>query len=117
MITDSRSAPRSLCADLVTVEWTDAEGWLHEVGTVLEDISEQGAGLQVESAIPPDTDILIRHKGTALFQGRTIYCVYRDIGYYVGVEYGPGVAWSKHDFLPNHLLDLEQLTARMANNN
>jgi hypothetical protein len=114
MIPDCRSVPRSLCADLVTVEWKDTEGWLHEVGTVLEDISEQGAGLQVESAIPPGIDVLIRHKGTALFSCRTIYCVYRDIGYYVGVEYRPGVVWSKRDFLPSHLLDLEQLLARRA---
>jgi hypothetical protein len=117
MITESRSVPRSLCADLVTVEWKDPDGWLHEVGTVLEDISEQGACLQVESAIPQGIDVLIRHKGTALFACRTIYCVYRDIGYYVGVEYGPGVVWSKRDFLPDHLLDLEQLITRMAHKN
>ena len=117
MITDSRSVPRSLCADLVTLEWMDQEGWRRESIAVLEDISEQGACLQVESPIPPGTKLSIRHEGTELFSCRTVYCIYRDIGYYIGVEYGPGVVWSKCRFVPSHLLDLEQLTRRTAEKN
>lgn len=84
---------------------------MHEDTAVLEDISEQGACLQVDAPIPPDTDLNIIHEGTALFNCRSIYCVYREIGYYVGVEYSSGVVWSKRTFLPSHLLDLDDMIA------
>ena len=45
------------------------------------------------------------------FRGRVRYCVYREIGYFAGVEFRRSSKWSRKDFKPQHLLDLEQLMA------
>jgi hypothetical protein len=44
-----------------------------------------------------------------VFQGHVRYCVYREIGYFVGVEFDPSFKWSKKAFKPQHLLDLQTL--------
>jgi hypothetical protein len=38
------------------------------------------------------------------------HCIYREIGYFVGVEMQAGSRWSKRTFQPQHLLDLRHLT-------
>jgi hypothetical protein len=40
------------------------------------------------------------------------YCVYRDIGYFLGVEFEPGFRWSVRMFRPQHLLDPRRLVSR-----
>jgi hypothetical protein len=45
------------------------------------------------------------------FAGHVRYCVYREIGYFVGVEFEAGSKWSKKAFKPRHLLDLRSLIA------
>ena len=37
------------------------------------------------------------------------YCSYREIGYFVSVQFDPACRWSKAHFRPQHLLDMEQL--------
>jgi hypothetical protein len=37
------------------------------------------------------------------------YCVYREIGYFAGVEFEPQSKWSRKTYKPQHLLDLQQL--------
>jgi hypothetical protein len=108
---NERSAVRMLCADIVEVHWRDQAGrnW-HGTG-LLEDISAEGACLQVESAIPLGAEI--RWEGPRKrFEGEVRYCVYREIGYFVGVEFHSGSRWSKKDYQPQHLLDLERLLER-----
>ena len=41
--------------------------------------------------------------------GRVRYCVFREIGYFVGVEFDPGCKWSQRSFKPLHLLDPRRL--------
>ena len=43
------------------------------------------------------------------FTGNVRYCVYREIGYFVGVEFGADSRWSKKAYRPQHLLDLKKL--------
>jgi len=43
---------------------------------------------------------------------RVRYCVYREIGYFVGVQFGPDTKWSEKTYRPEHLLDLQQLINR-----
>lgn len=40
---------------------------------------------------------------------RAVYCVFREIGYYVGLEFLEGSRWSRRLFRPRHLLDLSDL--------
>lgn len=88
---------------MLQVEWdeTSATG-------LLEDISEIGACLQMESPIPEGAAVELRYHGVTM-PCLVKYCHYQDIGYYVGVEFLDGFRWSPGRFEPRHLLDLKQL--------
>jgi len=102
-----------LCADMVTIRWTDRAGQPHEDTALLEDIAPHGACLQVEKALPLDTVIALQH-AKARMRGAVRYCVYREIGYFVGIQFTPESEWSRSMFTPQHLLDLEQLVLDSA---
>jgi hypothetical protein len=105
---ERRSEIRMLCADLVEVNWKDAAGKRRKAQAVLEDISSSGACLQLESPVP--LGVLVHWRSPKMeFSGLVRYCVYREIGYYLGVEFDDGSRWSKRVFKPQHLLDLEHL--------
>jgi hypothetical protein len=108
-MTENRVNPRSLCADLVELEWRDDAGALRIVPAILEDISPRGACLQVEYPVPISIEVTIRHEEPWSIECRTTYCNYREIGYFLGLEFKPGERWSKRAFRPQHLLDLTQL--------
>ncbi len=97
-----------LCADMVEVQWRDQAGRQWRGTGLLEDISPAGACLQVESAIPLGAQIHWEGRGKR-FEGEVRYCVYREIGYFVGVEFRSDSRWSKKDYRPQHLLDLRNL--------
>jgi hypothetical protein len=43
------------------------------------------------------------------------YCVFREIGYFLGVEFEDGCRWSQRHFRPQHLLDPRKLVIRAVN--
>ncbi len=100
-----------LCADMVDVHWKDKSGKLRKVLANLEDISLSGACLQFEHPIPLQTDVRITYRKGEL-TGKVRYCVYREIGYFLGVEFEPGCRWSAREFRPQHLLDPRRLVIR-----
>ena len=106
---DRRIEPRLLCADLIEIQWKDRSG-VRTVLANLEDISLSGACLQVDAPIPADTLLKIAHPKAAL-EGRVRYCVFRDTGYFLGVQFEPGQKWSRRMFKPKHLLDPRRLVA------
>ena len=100
-----------LCADLVTVHWRDKSGRQRQKVANLEDISLYGACLQMDDPLPKETILRITYpKGE--FHGRVRYCLYRDIGYFVGVQFDPGSKWSQRNYKPEHLLDLRKVVMR-----
>jgi len=100
-----------MCADLVDVRWKDKSGRSRRTVANLEDISLSGACLQVEVQIPLKTTVRISYpKGE--FSGEVRYCQFKEIGYYVGVQFEDGCKWSKTSFKPLHLLDPRGLTKR-----
>ena len=101
-----------LCADMVDVCWT-AGGRRNRTTALLEDISVHGACLQFEMELPLGAELTIEH-GEIRMQGTVRYCVYREIGYFVGIEFQQGSEWSRSRFTPEHMLDLEQLVLRSA---
>ena len=103
-----------LCADLVDVQWKDKGGRIRRAVANLEDISLSGACVQVDSPIPIDTELRISYPRGEL-QGRVCYCVYKEIGYFLGVEFEPGYRWSLRQFRPQHLLDPRRLVSRAIN--
>lgn len=112
METERRSQSRLLCADLVDVEWLESHGRRRHCTALLEDISAHGACLQFEMPFPSGTAVQINCSGKHL-NAKVCYCVYREIGYFVGVEFASGSQWSPEQFKPQHLLDVRTLqTAR-----
>jgi hypothetical protein len=107
---ERRLEPRLLCADLIDVRWKDKRGSLRRAVANLEDISLSGMCLQMDAPIPRETLLRIAHAKTR-FQARVRYCVFRETGYYVGVEFEPGCRWSRRQFRPKHLLDPRDLLA------
>jgi hypothetical protein len=106
---DRRSEARMLCADMIEVDWTDLAGNSARSLALLEDISPSGACLQLETALPVAAQVRWDSPKQS-FQGNVKYCVYREIGYFVGVQFEQTCKWSKRTYKPQHLLDLKRLT-------
>ncbi len=111
---ERRIETRLLCADLVDVQWKDQTGRIRRGVANLEDISLSGACLQVERPVPLGTPFRIAHTNGTLM-GKVKYCVFREIGYFLGVEFEPGQRWSQRSFRPQHLLDPRRLVNRAVN--
>lgn len=92
------------------VTWKDKSGLRRAALANLEDISLSGACLQMETPVPHDTLVRIAHPKTKL-EGRVRYCVFRETGYFLGVQFEPGSKWSRQAFRPKHLLDPRRLVA------
>jgi hypothetical protein len=103
-----------LCADLVDVQWKDQTGRTRRGVANLEDISLSGACLQVDRPVPLNTPFRISYPNGEL-SGRVKYCVFREIGYFLGIEFEPGSRWSQRNFRPQHLLDPRRLVTRVTN--
>lgn len=106
-----RSEPRMLCADLVNVRWKDKSGRGRKATAILEDISPRGACLQLDIPVPVSTSVRVSHAKGQL-EGQVRYCVYRDIGYFVGLQFSSDSKWSAREFKPQHMLDLQRLLGR-----
>ena len=116
---DRRDEVRMLCADIVSIQWKDKSGRDKEMVANLEDISLSGACLQVDLPIPLHALIKISYpeqkvddKTRWRFEGVVHHCVYREIGYFVGVRFGEGFRWSPKEFTPLHLVDPRRLAIR-----
>jgi hypothetical protein len=108
---ERRFEVRMMCADMVEVCWTNRSGVSRRTMALLEDISPSGACLQVETSVPVGARIRWDSPRKGL-SGVVRYCVYREIGYFVGVEFDPSSKWSKKVYKPQHLLDLKRLMQR-----
>src|SRR5690348_2275650 len=111
---DRRVEPRLLCADMVGLSWKDKSGRAKKSIVNLEDISLCGACVQVDAPIPLGTQVRIEY-GKGELAGFVKYCVFRDIGYFLGVEFNPGSRWSQKHYKPQHLLDPRHLVLRSIN--
>jgi hypothetical protein len=74
-------------------------------------ISASGACVQLDAPIPNNTMVKICHPKGQL-HGSVKYCVYRDIGYFVGLQFQGDSKWSRKEFHPQHMLDMPRLLAR-----
>ena len=111
---DKRYEPRLLCADMVELCWKDKSGRSKKSVANLEDIALSGACLQLDVPIPLQTAVRITHAKGEL-AGKVKYCVFREIGYFLGIEFEAGSRWSQRHFRPQHLLDPRRLVGRVTN--
>src|ERR1700722_1498860 len=105
---DRRIEPRMLCADMVDVHWKDKSGRLRKGVANLEDISLSGACLQFDQPVPLQTEVRISYPKGEL-SGKVRYCVYREIGYFLGIEFEPGCKWSSRGIQTPHVLDTQRV--------
>lgn len=105
---DKRTEPRTLCSQLVGIEWTDGDLRVQNCVVNLEDISASGASLQSEQAIPVETRVKIAY-GDEHLSGAVRYCVRRSFGYSLGIQFDAHMRWSRKRFRPQHLTDLQEL--------
>jgi len=108
---ERRTEPRMLCADLVDVRWKDKTGRSRRGIANLEDISLSGACLQMDNQIPANTLVRVMYP-RGEFSGMVRYCHFREIGFYIGVQFEPGSRWSQRHYKPLHLLDPRRLVRR-----
>ncbi len=97
-----------MCADLVEIQWHDASGRPRTTVANLEDISRLGACLQVEQEIPLRTSVRMTVMKTQ-YSGEVRYCVFREFGYFLGIQFAPGTRWNSRAFKPLHLFDPRRL--------
>ena len=110
-MSERRTEPRMLCADLVDVRWKDKSGTACRTVANLEDISQSGACIQLDTQIPLGVVVEVSYpKGS--FTGEVRYCSFRQIGYYVGLLFETGSRWSEKSFKPMHLLDPRTLSKK-----
>lgn len=100
-----------LCADLVQIQWRDEKDRPKKAVANLEDISLMGACLQLDQAIPLNAPVRITVPNGKMV-GHCRYCVYREIGYFIGIEFEPGASWSRRNFKPQHMLDPRKLMTK-----
>jgi hypothetical protein len=111
MTTDRRIEARILCADLVDIQWRDPNNRSCRAVANLEDISLSGACLQVERPVPLESAIRITYPNGEL-PGRVKYCIFREIGYFLGIEFNLGTRWSKQSYPPQYILDPRTLVVK-----
>jgi len=110
---ERRANARMMCSELVTVFYQDSQGRSRRVVANLEDISLCGVCLLVDDPVPINSSLRICHpKGE--FSGNVRYCLFREIGYFLGVQFDEGSRWSPDVWRPRHLLDLRDLVERSA---
>lgn len=102
-----------MCADMVEVQWKEDSGEIYTCTGLLEDISPSGACLQLDSPLAIDKKLMIEYRKVRL-EGSVCYCFFRDIGYWVGVQFTARHKWSRKDFRPRHLFDPRKLLAKTA---
>lgn len=105
---EKRTDNRLLCAELVEVVWQPESGSERRSIANLEDISLSGVCVQMEREIRPGTPIAVNY-GDGELLGTVRYCVYREFGYFLGVELSESSRWSSQHYKPQHLLDPREL--------
>jgi hypothetical protein len=93
---------------MVEVCWEERSGKLRRATALLEDISASGACVQLEMPVPRGVEIRWTSSKQE-FKGWVRYCIYREIGYFAGVEFESKSRWSKSAFMPRQLLDPQTL--------
>lgn len=105
---EKRADNRLLCAELVELVWQAESGQQRRSVANLEDISLCGACVQLEREVRPGTPVAINY-GDGELLGTVRYCIFREMGYFLGVELNESSRWSSQHYKPEHLLDPREL--------
>ena len=67
----------------------------------------------MDMPVPLETSVSMSYPKGEL-QGVVRYCVYREIGYFIGLKFDGDNKWNQRAFRPQHLLDPRRLVLRSA---
>jgi hypothetical protein len=114
-VSDQRRDDRLLCAGLVEVHWVDAEGKAFDTIANLDDFSPAGVSLLLDCPLPPGTQVEFSSSGISA-SGEVRYSNPTELGWIVGVAFGPDSKWDPVVRPPEHLLDPKSIpeNARMG---
>jgi hypothetical protein len=103
-VPEKRQEDRLLCAGLVELRWTDADGKKCVTVANLDDVSPEGVSLLLDSPLLQGTRIEFPLSGQTM-GGEVRYCNPVDIGWIAGVHLAPDSNWDPSVCPPDHLLD------------
>ena len=107
-VPERRMDGRYLCAELVRLAWFAGMNSC-SADAVLEDISVQGACVQMEEPLVPGAVVMLR-LGEAPFHCRVYSCSQRDEGYFIRMRFSDETPWSAGVATPQHLTSLRELS-------
>jgi len=88
-ISEQRRYDRLLCAGLVDVRWSDANGYPCETVANLDNLSPDGACLLLDSPIPAGTRVGIGHLMCQV-EAEIRFCSGSELGWVVGAQFLTG---------------------------
>lgn len=102
-----RSTERSLCSELVRIEYCDQKGEIVNFAGLLEDVSRRGLCFSLSLPVSVGAEIRFQCDG---FSGKASveYCNLGNYSYLVGAAFLDGLEWDKSIWRPRHLLALAQ---------
>jgi hypothetical protein len=105
---NNRGPSKCMCSELVKASWQDTFGRKRETVVNLEEVWTNGALLQLESPVRPDTPIEMSVKGIN-FSGTVKKCSADFIGFQVEMCFVDGQEWSRDLCEPDHFFDPQSL--------
>lgn len=99
-----RREDRLLCAGLIEVHWTGADGTALATIANLDDLSPGGVSLLLDCQLPRGTRVEFFH-GNRKASGEVRYCVPSEHGWIAGVQFAPDSEWNPMVSPPEHLFD------------
>jgi len=107
---EKRRDHRLLCAGLVRVRWTGADGRAVSTIANLDDLSRRGVSLLLECAIARGTRVELSYRDLEA-SGEVRYSKPTDLGWIAGVVFDAGSQWDPVACPPEHLLDPKSIPA------
>jgi hypothetical protein len=101
---EKRRGDRLLCAGLVEVRWTETSSGECKAIANLDDLSPGGVSLLLDRPLPKGAFVEFTHSGQTV-SGDVRHCNRTEIGWIVGVQFGPESQWDPEAYPPEHLLD------------
>ncbi len=107
---EKRRGARLLCAGLVEVRWVDPSDGPTKAVANLDDVSPGGVSLLLDRPVEQGTRVDFLYSGQ-IVTGDVRHCTSIDIGWVIGVQFGPDSQWDPQALPPEHLLDPTSIPA------
>lgn len=102
---ERRSERRQLCSDLARISWTDTAGTEHVETAIIDDLSAQGACVQIECDVAPGTRVRLSFPARD-YEAVVRHCAHQPpLGYIAGLQFPQGSDWPDNCYEMRHRFD------------